>query len=202
MNTNHADSTLVTHSLVVRFGETEVYPYLHHLLDKGKTRYISLSNASPDFIRKFKNEFGDQFFAHEGHVSFEVRVVQDKGVFDTCNELGVTNIIWRPLRQNRTSTYKWPLLVELANKYNKTQNQIVLNWIVKEGYYPMVMSLDELHIDENLSATDFTMSDDDYQQMKDFRPSNYNPPVVDWEKNGKGESIVTIVDGFEKHVSI
>lgn len=201
MDTDYADSTLVTHTLVLKFGEKVVYSYLHRLLDDGRTRYVSLSNASPNFIKKFKQEFGNKFFAHEGHVSFEVRVVEDKGVFETCNKLGITNIIWRPLRQNRTSTFKWPLLIKLANKYNKTQNQIILNWIVRKGYYPMVMSVDKRHIDENLSATNFVMSDDDYQQINNFRPPNYNPPAVDWEKNGKGESIVTVTNDFEKHIN-
>lgn len=200
MGTEYADSTLVTQSFIAKFGEVEVYPYLHQLLDDGKTRFVSLSNASPSFIRAFKDEFGNSFVAHEGHLSFEVRALQDKGVFETCDELGVTNIIWRPLRRNMTSGLSWDLLVELAQKYGKTGNQIVLNWITHLGYHPMVMSTNKAHIDENLASTTFQMSDEDYTRMTEFRPPNYYPPEVDWEKSGKGDSIVVLVTDFEKHI--
>jgi diketogulonate reductase-like aldo/keto reductase len=201
METDYADSTLVTQSLVSKFGEAEVYPFLHQLLETGKTKYVSLSNASPDFIRAFHTEFGDKFIAHEGHLSFEVRALQDKGVFETCDELGVTNIIWRPLRRNMTSGLSWPLLAELADRYGKSQNQIVLNWITHFGYHPMVMSTSKEHIDENIASTEFQMSNEDYRRLNEFRPPNYNPPEVDWDKSGKGDSIVVLVTDFEKHIA-
>src|SRR5579884_2723173 len=101
MSTDYADSTLVTQSLTIKFGKEIIYPLLHQLLENGKTRYVSLSNASPDGIRAYKEEFGDKFFAHEGHLSFEVRALQDEGVFQTCEDLGVENIIWRPIRRGK-----------------------------------------------------------------------------------------------------
>ncbi len=200
MDTNYADSTLVTQSFIKQFGEKFTYSLLHNLLKDGKTRYVSLSNASPNCIRLFKKEFGDKFIAHEGHISFEIRALQDKGVFKTCDELDVKNIIWRPLRRSSTLKHNWPLLVELAKKYNKTQSQIILNWICEMGYYPMIMSASKKHIDENIASSEFQMSGDDYRRITEWRPQNYNPPKIDWEKDGEGDSIVTLVNEFEKHI--
>ena len=197
--TDYADSTLITQSMLLKFGEKEVYKLLHQLLDDGKTRYVSLSNASPNWIRAFKKEFGDSFIAHEGHLSFEVRTLQDKGVFQTCDELGVKNIIWRPLRRNKTIQHNWELLVELADKYRKTQSQIVLNWICTLGYNPMVFSTSPEHIDENIAAVDFQMSAEDYKRMNDFRPENYQPSSVDWEGQSIDDDIVALANNFEEH---
>ena len=157
MDTDYADSTLVTHSMIMIFGEDKVYPLLHSLLQSGKTRYVSLSNGSPKGITAFKAEFGDKFIAHEGHLSFEIRALQDKGVFEKCEELGVKNIIWRPLRQNKTAKMKWKLIEELSDKYGKKPNQIVLTWICSLGYNPMALSTTTGHIDENIAATEFKM---------------------------------------------
>ncbi len=201
MQTDYADSTLVTQGLIMKFGEEETYQLLHELLESGRTRYVSLSNASPTWVRKFKSEFGDKFFAHEGHISFEVREVQEEGVFDTCAELGVKNIIWRPLRQNRTFKHNWPLLVELSEKYQKTQSQVVLNWICSLGYSPMVMSTNPRHIDENIAATEFKMSGEDYRRMNEFRPPNYHPPKVDWEGVGGGDDVVLLANNFEQNIN-
>ena len=200
METDYADSTLVTQSFIAKFGEQATYFLLHELLESGSTRFVSLSNASPKCIEAFKGEFGDKFFAHEGHLSFEVRALQDKGVFDTCDRLGVKNIIWRPLRRNLTLKHNWPLLVELSEKYSKTQSQIILNWMCHLGYSPMVFSTNEHHIDENIASTTFQMSVDDYERINEFRPPNYHPPKIDWEKEGEGDSIVTLANDFEKHI--
>lgn len=202
LGTDYADSTLVTQSFVGKFGKEDSYKLLHELLETKKTRYVSISNAGPILIKEFKEEFGDKVFAHEGHISFEVRALQDKGIFDLCKELGITNIIWRPIHRNNTTTRNWPLLVELAKKYQKTQNQIVLNWVCSLGYYPMVMSANKKHIDENVASTDFEMSKEDYKRITDFRPQNYIPHEIDWEKIEIDDSIVALVTDFDKHIKL
>jgi diketogulonate reductase-like aldo/keto reductase len=203
METDYADSTLVTQSFINNFGENFTYSLLHNLLSSKKTRFVSLSNANSEGIRNFKREFADKFYAHEGHLSFEVRALQDEGIFDVCKELGVKNIIWRPFRRNKTFSHNWGLLIELAKKYQKTQSQIILNWLCYLGYSPMVMSTSKKHIDENIASTNFMMEIGDYRRMTEFRPPvlNYHPPKIDWKKMGKGDSIITLVNDFEKHYS-
>ncbi len=195
MDTEYADSTLITEGLILKFGKDNVFPILRSLLDSGKTRFVSLSNASPNFIESFKKEFGNKFYAHEGHLSFEVRVLQDKEVFKTCDTLGVKNIIWRPLRRAKTKDKNWPLLVELSKKYGKTQNQIILNWICKLKYRPMVFSTNEKHIEENNLSTEFEMLDEDYKRINDFRPDNYEPQVS-WDTEQADDDIVAAVNGI------
>ncbi len=194
MDTSYADSTLVTESLIRKFGQDQVFSLLHQLLTEKKSRYVSLSNARPEAIQEFHREFGESFCAHEGHLSFEIRVLQDKGIFDLCNQLGVTNIIWRPLRRGKTSQHNWDLLRELAETYERTQNQIVLNWMSHLGYHPMVMSTNKKHIDENIAATDFLMSNQDYQRLTDFRPK-FSKDTLD------ENDIVTLANDFEKYES-
>ena len=199
MDTDYADSVLVTQSLILRFGESKVYSWLHALLDNGNTRYVSLSNASPTWIRKFKDEFKEVFFAHEGHLSFEVRALQDKGVLSTCKELGVENIIWRPLRRSATLQHNWPLLYELSTKYDKSQSQIILNWMIQSGLRPMVFSTNIDHIDENIDAVKFEMEATDYQRISDFRPGLTSELHIDWEGIGIDDDIVNLVMNSERY---
>jgi diketogulonate reductase-like aldo/keto reductase len=196
LETDYADSTLVTQSLILKFSEKTIYDLLDKLLTQKKTRYVSLSNASPNWIKRFHKRFGDKFFAHEGHLSYEIRALEDKGVFDLCRKLKVENIIWRPLRRNATSQKGWEMLHNLAQKYNKTQNQIILNWLCQEGFRPMVMSSNQKHIKENLEALSFQMNPNDYQKINQFRPPNYSPPPIDWEGIGIDDDIVGMVLGF------
>ncbi|HRI05744.1 MAG TPA: hypothetical protein PLV59_02250 [Candidatus Dojkabacteria bacterium] len=172
---------------------------MNSLLQSGRTKYISLSNSNLQTIQRFKKEFGDLFYAHEAHLSFEIRENQDKGIFYLCDDLGIQNVIWRPLRENKTVGYNWPLLVELSSKYGKTQNQIVLNWMAHRGYKIEVMSKSPEHIKENWDATLFEMDDDDYQKMNEHRIDGYTYPKVDWNKTGEGISVSVLPDKFEEN---
>lgn len=196
LETDYADSTLVTQSIILNFGKDEVYTLLHELLDSGKTRYVTLSNAGKRMIQDFKREFGESFYAHEGHLSFEVRLLQDEGVLDLCDELGVKNIIWRPLRKGQTSTRSWPFLEELATKYGKTSNQTILNWMVHCGYAPMIFSTNKKHIDENIEAINYEMDENDYKAITEARPIKIDSSKIDWDGNKLGLVIVPFANNL------
>ena len=198
-NTDYFDSTLVTQSLLMKFGYETVVEKLWKLLKEGKTRYISLSNSNKEMIKKIKEEFEDKMFAHETHISFEIRGCQDEGIFDLTDELGIQTVIWRPLRQNMTSIHNWELLEKLSKKYGKTQNQIILNWINSLGFKPEVFSTTEEHIKENWKSMQFKMEQSEYDEITKFRVPGYVPPKIDWSNIGLGDSIVPPIMGFEEN---
>ena len=74
---------------------------------------------------------------------------------------------------------------ELANKYNKTQNQILLNYYVKEkSIIPITKANKIEHIRQNLEALNFEMEQQDYQRLNDFRCEEFDNLEVDWLDNG------------------
>ncbi len=194
------DSTLVTLSLLSKFGQDKIFNLLHKLLTKNKTRFISLSNSNKEIIQKFSEEFGEKFAAHEAHLSFEIRENKDEGILDLCTKLNVRNNIWRSLRQGKTVAHNWDLLSELSEKYNKTQNQIILNWIVSSGYFPMVFSSNINHIKENVESLNFKIDATDLERISSYRIENYKKPKVDWDKIGDGISVALLPDKFEENL--
>ena len=54
----------------------------------------------------------------------------------------------------------------------------------------MVFSTNNAHIDENLVADSFVMSEDDYAQMTDFRPADLPLFDIDWEGQRIDDDIV------------
>ncbi len=196
--TDYFDSTLVTQSLIVKFGYEQVIKMLWDLLKKNRTRYVTLSNSNKKLIKQFHDEFKGSFFAHETHISYEIRLCQDEGIFDLSNKLGLQTIIWRPLRQGLTAQHNWELLLKLSEKYGKTQNQIVLNWMMSLGFKPEVFSTSITHIKENWEAMQFELTKDDYDAITRHRIPNYSPPKINWDNMGNGDSIVLPVMNFEE----
>ena len=116
---------------------------------------------------------------------FEIRENEDLGILGYGLENRIINVPYQPLRRNRTAKRNWPLLKELSQKYGKTQNQIIINWLTARGLHPLVKSETIAHIDENLAALEFKMEKDDLEKLTEFRVPGYQSPGVDWFMKGK-----------------
>lgn len=172
------------------YGFKKVVNLVNSYMSKGKTRYTSLTNSNLEYLKKYHKIFKDRFFSHEVHFSFEVRDNEDLGITKYALENDIVNVIFQPIRRNRTAKRNWSLLVELSKKYKKTQNQIILNWLNWKKFKPLIKSETIEHIDENLASFDFKMEKEDYLKIDRFRIPDYRRPKIDWmHKGGIGERI-------------
>ena|SRR3989344_3240851 len=195
---DYIDSVQFTMELVNDLGIDEVYKLVEKLLSQGKTRFTSLTNSSPEFLKTYHKKFGNKLFAHEGVFNFEIRENEKYGITDYAKQNSILNVIFQPLRRNRTAARNWPLLVELSNKYGKTQNQILLNWIVSKGFFPLVKSSSKAHVDENLASFGFKMNETDLKRLNHYQIPGYTPPEIDWYDTGKGVKIHQLPNVFDE----
>src|SRR5581483_4189145 len=106
----------------------------------------------------------------EGLYNLECKVNEDIGILNFCIEHDIVFACYQPLRRNRTAQRNYPLLVALAEKYGRTQNQIILNWIVKEKrLMPLIKTGSDVHLRENLEALNFNLDREDIAQLNAFR---------------------------------
>ncbi|MDP2860950.1 MAG: aldo/keto reductase [bacterium] len=194
---DYVDSLQLTMGLVHDLGLDSVAEFVDGLIKQGKTRYTSLANSNPDYLKKYHEAFKEKLFAHECCFNFEVRENETMGITEYAKQNGILNVIYQPLRRNRTANRNWPLLVKLAKKYGKTQNQILLNWIVSKGFFPLVKSSTKAHIDENLASFDFQIKPEDLKRLNEFK-INYQAPKIDWFGTGNGVPIHQIPNIFDE----
>lgn len=90
------------------------------------------------------------------------------------------------------------MLKKYSEKYGKTQNQIILNWMNSLGFKPEVFSKSEQHIKENWEAMEFKMMQEEYDSLTDFRIPDYIPRQINWNNIGNGESIMPSVINFDE----
>ena len=57
------------------------------------------------------------------------------------------------------------VLVELSQKYSKTEAQIIMRWILQIGHLPLPKSVHEDRIISNLDVFDFKLTDNDIEKM-------------------------------------
>ena len=173
----------------------DVYKEIQRLVSLGKVKYIGISNASLEQLSLINKEIKIDFF--EGIYNLECKIYEDIKVLDYCNKNDIKFLCYQPLRRNRTAKRNYPLLVELASKYDKTQNQIILNWIINEKkMIALVKSTNINRINENKQALDFKMDIKDYERLNNFRSEEFDNVKVDWDDNG-GISIDQLANQFE-----
>lgn len=195
LDIKYVDNLQIHGSFVSEIPLVEVYKEIKRLVDIGKVRYIGISNVNLEQLKEISSLVRIDFF--EGVYNLECKLYEDIGVLNYCKENDIKFICYQPLRRNRTARRNYPLLVELALKYNKTQNQIILNWIInRKNIMPLIKSTNIKRIDENNESINFKMSDDDYNKLDDFRNTEFDNVKIDWDCNG-GVTIDQLANQFE-----
>lgn len=186
LDTDYIDSLQLSLSFVERFGFDKIVKLHKWALNNGRSRFVSTISSNLDYLKQFYQVFDGSIFSHEFHFSFEIRDVESLGIINYANQVGIENVIFQPLRRNRTAMRNWQLLNEMAIKYHKTQNQILINWMVSKGLRLLNKSENIEHIDENLAACNFEIDKHDLESLNNFQPANYMKRNIDWFNRGEG----------------
>ena len=172
------------------------YKEMKRLVDAGKVRYLGISNCNLEQLEEINSNVKIDFF--EGVYNLECKINEDIGILDYCIKNNITFIPYQVLRRNKTALKNYPILVELSNKYSKTQNQILLNWIIKEkNMKPMIKCTNIERINQNIEAMNFEMEKEDYKRLNDFRNIEFDNVKIDWNATGEGISIDQLANQFE-----
>lgn len=183
LDIDYIDSLQIHSPLFTKIPLIDVYKEIERLVGVGKVRYIGISNVNLGQLTEINNAVKIDFF--EGVYNLECKLYEDIKVLEYCKKNNIQFICYQPLRRNRTAMRNYTLLLELAKKYNKTQNQIILNWIFKEkNIISLIKSTNINRINENVSSIKFEMSKEDYFKLNQFRNKEFDEIEIDWNGNG------------------
>ena len=165
----------------------DIYKEINRLVEIGKVKYIGVSNVNLEQLKQITNIVKIDFF--EGVYNLDCKYYENSGLIEYCNNHDILFTAYQTLRRNRIAQKNYSFLVELADKYHKTQNQIMINWIVKEkGIIPLIKSTNISRIEENIAALDFEMEKTDYELLNEFQNEKINTIQINWND----ESGITI----------
>ena len=165
----------------------EIYREIDRLVKLGKVKYIGVSNVNLEQLKQINSIVKIDFF--EGIYNLDCKYYENKGLIDYCKENDILFTAYQPLKRNKIAQKNYEFLKQLAEKYNKTQNQIMINWIIKEKeIIPLIKSTNKDRIKENIEALDFEMNKEDYEILNEFQNEKINSIEINWND----ESGVTI----------
>ena len=195
MKIDYVDSLQVHLPHSMKMPLLEIYEEMNKLVKKGKVRFLSASNTTLEQLKELQQNF--KLFSFEGVYNLECKYYENIGLIDFCKENSIQFVCYQALRRNNIAKMNYPFLAEIAKKYDKTQNQILLNWLVKEKAVSTLIKTNTIqNIDSNLEALDFVMEKEDLKILNDFQDERFNQMEIDWKNQG-GVSIDQLANQFK-----
>lgn len=195
MNIDYVDCLMLHSVIFTKLPLIQTYKEMNRMIELGKARSLGLSNSNLEQLKEINEQYPISIY--EGVYNLECKLNEDIGIIDYCNNNDIIFCAYQPLRRNRTANRNYPLLVELSKKYNKTQNQIILNWIIREKKLNvLIKTTTNSRINENINSLNFEMDIEDYKKLNLFRAKEFDDIVIDWEGKG-GITVDQLANQFE-----
>ena len=101
---------------------------------------------------------------------------RDEDALEICEKQNMIFIAYRPLMKGRLARPGIKLLDEMAKKYNKTQAQIALNWLLSNPKIVAIpKSSTKQHLLDNLGAIGWKMGKEDYAALDKIKQPFASP---------------------------
>lgn len=144
--------------------DVKAYKAMEKQVAAGKIRSIGVSC----YYFKEINEFLPKVNIRPVLVQNEVHpYYQDTEVVQHLHALGIVVEAWYPLggRGHQKELLNDPVLSEIAARHNKSVAQVILRWDLQRGVVIIPGSSNPDHIEENISIFDFSLTDDEMEQI-------------------------------------
>ena len=138
------------------------YRQMEKAYKEGKVKAIGLSN----FNEKQIQEILDICEVKPAILQTEVHpYAQEKGLKTFLAKEDIVIQAWYPLGHGDKALIQEPVFTNLAEKYGKSNAQIILRWHVQAGNVVIPGSKNPDHIKANLDLFDFTLTDEEMTQI-------------------------------------
>lgn len=159
----------------------------------GKIRSIGVSNMTPKIWQHFVPQFKTMPAVNQ--VEFNP-YFQQKELRKILEANNVKLEAWAPLGQGNAKLLNEPVIVKLAEKYQKNAGQIILRFENQEGIIVFPKSVHDERIKSNLDIFDFTLTE---EEMTAIRALDTKKGMHDPDAPGVKEMLLSAFDVHADH---
>ena len=155
----------------------DVWPKMENLVKKGLTKSIGCSNYNVQSLLNLLSFCEIKPVANE--VEYHPYFCQ-KNLKDFCDKENIALIAYYPLAKGNGAKnyinehngemdiFEEEQVKNLAEKYNKTKGQIILNWEVSQGIVTIPGTSNPKRMEENMDIFDFKMTDEEIENLSAY----------------------------------
>ena len=160
------------------------YQLMEKAYKEGKVKALGVSNFPISWLEELIEtaEIKPQMVQVEAHPYYpqdELKKVLDK------NGMGL--MAWYPLGHGDKNLINEPVFTDLAEKYGKTNAQIIIRWHIQMGNVVIPGSKNPAHIRDNFNIFDFTLSDEEMAKIAAVNKNvrYYNATIEETQRYAK-----------------
>ena len=139
------------------------YKDMQKAVKDGRVKSIGLSNFESERLEEVLNmaEIPPSVLQVECHPYYQQNELKKR-----IEKYGTVIESWYPIGHGDKGLINESLFTKLAQKYNKTNVQIILRWHIQEGTIVFPRSTNPVHIKENFEIFDFELTEDEMNEIR------------------------------------
>lgn len=177
------------HRLYPQFQIEDVMEVFKELIEEGKIRYVGLSEAPPEIIRRAHQVV--PISAVQQEWSLVARDLEEEGgIVDTCRELGIGVVAYSPIARGFLTNERpqkrghFPYMAQnnleenlkvieeiekLAKQKDVSLSQLSLAWVMNQGHdvFPIPSTTNVKHLEENIAAANIKLTKDELSKLSE-----------------------------------
>ena len=135
---------------------SETWRAFEDLYELGKVRAIGVCNFKKGHLEELKKT--SRIMPMVNQIEIHPCFCQ-KELVDYCKDNNIQVVAWSPIMRGKL--LEVPLMVELAEKYDRSIAQIALRWHIQKDIIPIPKSSHYGRISDNINVFDFELSNED-----------------------------------------
>ena len=139
------------------------YKDMQKAVKDGRVKSIGLSNFESERLEEVlaMAEIPPSVLQVECHPYYQQNELKKR-----IEKYGTVIESWYPIGHGNKGLINESLFTKLAQKYNKTNVQIILRWHIQEGTIVFPRSTNPVHIEENFEIFDFELTEDEMNEIR------------------------------------
>lgn len=147
----------------------ETMKAMNFLIDKKLIRHIGVSAFDIEQIKEAQKYSKYPLVANQ--LKFSLWKKSDIKTINYCQQNNIIVIAYKVFGRGKLITDKIPFIENLSKKYNKTEAQIILNWVIsKKNMVAIFKSISTEHLKENKNVFDFQLTKKEIQKIDALVP--------------------------------
>ncbi|WP_099973913.1 aldo/keto reductase [Lactobacillus terrae] len=135
---------------------------LEEAYEEGKIRAIGVSNFAPDQLKNL--ELSSKIKPVINQIEVNPWNQQVEEVKFSQSE-GIDVEAWAPFAEGKHEIFTNELLANIAKKYNKSNGQVILRWLLQRGIVVIPKSVRRERMAENINVFDFELTDSEMNEI-------------------------------------
>ncbi|NDV82935.1 aldo/keto reductase [Bacteroides sp. 51] len=160
LGTDYVDLYLIHWPVPGKFKET--WKIFEEIYNTGRAKAIGVSNFKKHHLEELKDV--STITPAVNQIELHPYLVQQEDL-DYCNENGIRVEAWSPFAANKFNLFNEKIIIDIAEKHEKSPAQIILRWDHQRGVVVIPKSSNEKRLAENIDIFDFKLSDEEIAQI-------------------------------------